>query len=233
MPDMRLLQFISIAVLCGAMNLDAAAPKSDLPKITLILAGDSTVTDHAGWGAAFAGRFIPAVKTINLAKGGASSKNFWDGGYWKPFYASKADYVFIQFGHNDCPGKGPTRETDPETSYRENLKRYIAEARAQGAEPVLVSPMTRRRYRDGKIVSILTPYAAAVRSVAQTTKTPMIDLHQMSVDLCNRLGPQRSAELGPKGDATHFNSKGAEKMTDLILSELPNIAPELIKYLRN
>jgi len=226
---MRLFKLIGIIIVCATVNL-TAAPQT---KITIVLAGDSTVTDHAGWGAAFAGRFVPAVKIINLAKGGASSKNFWDGGYWKPFYAAKADYVFIQFGHNDCPGKGPKRETDPQTSYQENLKRYVAEARAQGTKPILLSPMTRRRYRDGKIASILTPYAAAVRSVAKTTKTPMINLHQMSVELCNRLGPQRSAELGPEGDATHFNSKGAEKMTDLILSELPRVAPKLSEYLRN
>ena len=132
-----------------------------------------------------------------------------------------------------APARGPRRETDPQTTYQENLKRYVAEARAHGAEPILVSPMTRRRYRNGRIVSILTPYAAAVRSVAKTTKTPMIDLHQMSVDLCNRLGPRRSAELGPEGDATHFNAKGAEMMTDLILSELPSVAPKLGRYLRN
>jgi hypothetical protein len=40
-------------------------------KIALI--GDSTVTDAAGWGKAFAGRFEGNVNVINYAVGGRSS----------------------------------------------------------------------------------------------------------------------------------------------------------------
>lgn len=200
--------------------------------VTVVLAGDSTVTDKAGWGAAFAGRFKPGVKTINLARGGASSKSFRDLGIWQPVSDIRPDYVFIQFGHNDMASKGPERATDPATTYRENLERYIAEARALGAKPILISPMTRRLFENGRIASLLTGCAEGARAVAAKTKTPLIDLHASSVALHNELGEAKSAEFGPKGDRTHFNELGAEKMTDLILAELSKAAPELADRLR-
>jgi hypothetical protein len=64
-------------------------------------------------------------------------------------------------GHNDMPGKGPERETDPNTTYREYLSRYVDEARAAGAKPILVTSMTRRNFSGGKIKSDLVPYVAA------------------------------------------------------------------------
>jgi len=200
--------------------------------LTIVLAGDSTVTDAAGWGSAFAGRFQNNVETINFAKGGASSKNFRDAGYWERCLAQEPDYILIQFGHNDCPGKGPKRETDPATTYSKNLEQYIAEARAIGAKPVLVSPMTRRRFKDGRIDSILTPYAEAVGAVALATGTPVINLHRSSVDLFNELGDAGSTDLCPEGDRTHFNRKGAEKMTDLLISEFPSAVSDLVPYLK-
>ena len=201
--------------------------------VTIVLAGDSTVTASAGWGGAFAERFGSRLQVVNLAKGGASSKSFRDAGYWARCQAQTPDFVFIQFGHNDCPGKGPKRETDPATTYRQNLERYVAETRAMGAQPVLVSPMTRRRFKNGRIDSLLTPYAEAVRVVAATTKTPLIDLHRSSVKLFNDLGDAGSAHLSPEGDRTHFNKAGAEKMSDLLIAQFPFAVEELLPYLKN
>lgn len=201
--------------------------------LTIALAGDSTVTDKAGWGKAFANRCPQGIKTINLARGGASSKNFRDLGLWKPVSLIKPDYVFLQFGHNDMPGKGPKRETDPKTTYSENLKRYIAEARAAGAKPVLLTPPTRRLFKQGRIASLLNDYASAARAVAAMTGAPLIDLHALTVTLHNEQGEQASAAFGPKGDKTHYNAEGAEKIADLIFVELANAAPELARRLRD
>lgn len=89
------------------------------------------------------------VKWVNLARGGRSSKSYRDEGWWKHVLAEKPTWVFIQFGHNDQPGKGPQRETDPKTTYRENLIRYVNEARDAGARPVLVTSLTvRQRWKD-------------------------------------------------------------------------------------
>lgn len=113
---------------CAA--LFAAEPP--LKEIRIVLTGDSTVADNAGWGPAFAELLTPEAKCFNHAKGGASTKSFYTGNYWKNALAQKPDYVLIQFGHNDQPGKGPQRETDPQTTYRENLVRFITETKAAG-----------------------------------------------------------------------------------------------------
>jgi lysophospholipase L1-like esterase/pimeloyl-ACP methyl ester carboxylesterase len=199
--------------------------------VLIVLAGDSTVTDKAGWGAAFAGRLQQNAKVVNLAAGGRSSKSFRSEGIWRHAVDLHPDYLIIQFGHNDCPGKGPERETNPATDFPANLERFVEEARAVGAQPILVSPMTRRRFVNGSIESILTPYAEAARSVAKKTGTPLIDLHPRSVDLFNSLGDTRGAELNPPGDRTHFSAKGAEVITDLILKDLRIEVPKLAAHL--
>src|SRR3954464_5867211 len=102
-------------------------------KVRLVLVGDSTVVDNGGWGAAFAKLLGPGAECVNMARSGHSTKSFRDKGFWAKALEQKPNFVLIQFGHNDMPGKGPERETDPKTTYRENLARFIDEARAAGA----------------------------------------------------------------------------------------------------
>ena len=139
----RVFPFLCLAILNLAVATQAAAPT----KTRVVLAGDSTVTDTAGWGAAFAKRLAPNAECVNFSSGGQSSKSFRDSGRWKKALEAKPAFVLIQFGHNDMPGKGPNRETDPETTYRENLIRFVQEARAIGAQPILVTSMARRILR--------------------------------------------------------------------------------------
>ncbi|CAN5805433.1 hypothetical protein BH18ACI5_BH18ACI5_28260 [soil metagenome] len=77
-------------------------------RIRIVLVGDSTVTDRAGWGLGFK-RFAGAeVDCINVAAGGRSSRSYIDEGKWKDALALKGDYYLIQFGHNDEPGRDPS-----------------------------------------------------------------------------------------------------------------------------
>src|SRR5512141_1687163 len=103
----------------------AAQPKP----VKIVLVGDSTVNDEGGWGTGFRASFGPPVEVVNLALNGRSSKSFRDEGHWMPVLEAHPQYVLIQFGHNDGPGKGPERETDPETTYRANMTRFIEEVR--------------------------------------------------------------------------------------------------------
>ena len=150
----------------------AAAP------VRVVLVGDSTVNDDGGWGPGFRAWFGPDVEVVNLAKNGRSSKSFRDEGLWAPAVAGKPDYILIQFGHNDGPGKGADRETDPKTTFRENMIRYVEEARAAGAQPVLVTSIVRRVFTaDGKIKpDSLVPYVEEVRRTGCRRKIPLIDL---------------------------------------------------------
>ena len=56
----------------------------------------------------------------------------------------KPDYVVIQFGHNDEPGK-PGRSTDANTEYRASMTRYVDDAIAVGVKPILVTSIARRQ----------------------------------------------------------------------------------------
>jgi lysophospholipase L1-like esterase len=213
--------------------------RAESEKTRIVLVGDSTVTDKAGWGAAFAKLLTSDAECLNQARGGASSKSYYDSGLWKKALALKPKYVLIQFGHNDQPGKGPERETDPESTYREYLRKYIAEARAAGAEPILVTSLVRRTFNaEGKLNSSLSPYAEAVKAVAAETKTPVIDLHERSKALAETLGPDKSKTFGPphptqagKFDGTHLNETGAAAIAPLILKELRSAVPAFRPFL--
>ena len=202
----------------------------------IVLAGDSTVTTNGGWGVGFAKALRPGVECVNLARGGQSSKSFRDSGQWQKVLDQKPTYILIQFGHNDMPGKGPNRETDPATTYRENMARYVDEARAIGARPILVTSMTRRYFKEGKINSNLLPYVDAVKNVAAEKKAPLLDLHARSIELFEQLGPEGCRELSPndpktgKVDATHLNRKGGEVVGKLVARELKKAVPALADY---
>lgn len=213
-----------------------AAGAADSP-VYIVLAGDSTVTDSAGWGKAFADRLVPEVRCTNTAKGGESTKSFLDGGRWKKAIELRPTHVLIQFGHNDMPGKGPKRETDPKTTYRANLIRFVDDARAAGAQPILVTSIPRRNFKDGKLVGELAPYVEAMRAVAVEKKVPLADLYAKSVEAIERLGPDASEELGPIGkdgkrDHTHLAQPGKDLTAKLLIEELRRVAPELAPMFR-
>src|SRR5207248_29718 len=157
----------------------ALYPALSATPVKIVLVGDSTVNDEGGWGTGFRASFGPQVVVVNLALNGRSSKSFRDEGHWAKAIAEKPQYVLIQFGHNDIAGKGPERETDPATTYRANLERYIEEARAIGAKPVLVTSIVRRLFdADGKFrPDTLVPYAEATRQVAREKNVPLVDLY--------------------------------------------------------
>jgi lysophospholipase L1-like esterase len=113
-----------------------------------------------------------------------------------PGFAST--YVLIQFGHNDQPGKSG-RSTDLATEFPANLKRYVAETRARGATPILLTPLVRRQFVDGRLQNDLEPWAEAVRAVAAETKTPLVDLNRASAETVQALGPAMSARFAQAG----------------------------------
>ena len=221
-----------VVVIAIVMSVCVVSAREKTVSIALI--GDSTVTDQSGWGKTFAVRFNDKVKVINFAVGGRSSRSWYDEKRLPEVLEAKPDYVLIQFGHNDQPGKGPERETDPATSYRDFLKIYVNEFRSIGAEPVIISSVTRRRFDEsGKINSTLTPWAEAAKAVAEEMKVPFINLHAASMDYHNLIGPETSMTFNPKeGDATHFNRKGADAITDLILRELKTAVSDLAPYIK-
>lgn len=240
---------ITLALLTGILPLRAA--EKDSSKIKIVLAGDSTVTDNAGWGKGFAKCLKDDVECINLSKGGRSSKSFIAEGSWQKVLELKPDYVLIQFGHNDQPGHGE-RETDPQTTYKQYMTQYVDEARATGIKPVLVTSLSRRQWgSDGKIHSTLQPWADAVKQIAAEKKVPLIDLHARSIELYEKLGQKKILEFSPLKnadptsknsdttattaqavDGTHLNEKGSEVVGPMVAEELKKAVPELASHIK-
>jgi len=165
----------------------------------IILVGDSTTAVNSGWGGAFcATRVTSNIACVNLGRGGRSTKTYRAEGSWTlalgEMKAGGFDqtYVLIQFGHNDAYGRAE-RLTDLKTEFPANLKRYVEDVRAAGAHPVLVTPLSRRQFKDGKLVDDLVPWADAVRAVAAETGAPLVDLNAASAAAAQALGPLKAA----------------------------------------
>jgi pectinesterase len=226
----------------------AAIPPKKPGMIRIALAGDSTMTDDAGWGVGFNELLADNVECVNMSRGGRSSGSFVKEGRWEQTLSLKPDYVLIQFGHNDQPGHGD-RTTEPDTTFRENMMRYVTEARVAGAIPVLVTPLARRQWAsDERIHSTLAPYAVTVRRIAQEMKVPLVELQQRSLDFYEQLGRSAMEILSPVRsgapaapvfdgtvgfDGTHLNSEGSVAIGAIVASELRRAVPELASSVRD
>lgn len=225
---------IQTLLLVVAVFFSQSATAQTAP-VKIVLVGDSTVNDEGGWGPGFKASFGPQVEVVNLAKNGRSSKSFRDEGLWDPALTAKPDFILIQFGHNDVPGKGPDRETNAQTTYWQNLARYVDEARAIGAEPVLVTSIVRRNFDpEGKLLAdSLAPYVAVVRALAAEKKIPLIDLYALTWEQAQKLGPDGCAKLDAldkegKRDHTHLGPEGRQTIGGMAARELVRLKPALL-----
>ncbi|MGN6803725.1 MAG: rhamnogalacturonan acetylesterase [Ginsengibacter sp.] len=217
--------------------------------ITIWMIGDSTMCQYdsarfplTGWGMKFAEYFDSSVTIENKAKGGRSTRTFIAENRWQPIvdHLSKGDYVFIQFGHNDEAKNYPDRYTPPE-DYRKNLIKFVSETRQKEAIPVLITPVSRRKFdANGKALETHEVYSKIVREVAAEQKVPLIDLDAMSLNLLQKMGRENSRLLFmqlapgedpdyPSGihDNTHFNAFGARHIAELVLQGIEKLHLEL------
>jgi lysophospholipase L1-like esterase len=230
-----LFLFLSLGVSSGMLLPLTHRGFAQAPAIKIALAGDSTVTDDAGWGGGFKTLFQDSSQVLNFAKGGRSSRSFRDEGLWQQCLDANPDYLLIQFGHNDQPGKGAHRESAAEGAFREHLVTFVDEARANNIQPILVTSLTRRSWKhDGTIESTLAEYAEATAAVAAQKQVPLIDLHQLSIEQCEAIGPTAFRALEPMthqgADHTHLNQEGGLAVAELVVSELIRLVPELRRY---
>lgn len=231
----------------------------------IILVGDSTTAVIGGWGPSFCAYHVSSFAAcLNLARGGRSSRTYMQEGSWDLARreAQVAGYgrvwILIQFGHNDQPGN--SRSTELAQEFPGYIRRYVEDAREAGAIPVLVTPLTRRSFVDGKLANDLVPWADAIRKVAAETDTPLLDLNADSAAAVQAMGQQaadRFAQL-PRGtqptaaaparaatelevqptvvpkrafDLTHLGTEGADYFAAMVARELAAKVPEMRRVL--
>jgi pectinesterase len=117
------------------------------------------------------------------------------------------------------------------------MTRYVEEARAAGAQPVLVTSIVRRNFTaDGKIKQdSLLPYVEATRQLAAELKIPLIDLYALTVAQAEKLGPEGCADIDarlPDGtrDHTHLGAKGRQEIGLMAAQEFVKLMPVMRDY---
>lgn len=222
----------SLALAPLAVQAQTAEPApAKFKAIKIVLIGDSTTAVMGGWGPSFCGWHVTSFAAcINLARGGRSSGNYRTEGSWALAMDEIKSggftdtYVLIQFGHNDQPGK-PGRSTDLTTEFPANMKRYVDEVRAAGGKPILVTPLTRRQFKEGKLQDDLGPWADAVRKVAAETNTPLVDLHARSQAAVQAMGPVEAMKFAQRPPSAEVIDAAARTGTTIAASTGVPVAP--------
>lgn len=244
-----ILAIVQVVLLAGASCVSASA------QLSVYLAGDSTAANKSadkrpetGWGEMLQRHFDSSkVRIDNRALNGRSTRSFIVEGKWTALMNSvkRGDFVFIQFGHNDQKKENVDRYAGPD-EFKKNLIKFVEEVRAKGANPVLMTPVVRRRFdKDGKFYDTHGDYPAYARTVAHEYEVPLIDMQRKSEAVVVKYGVEGSKKLFlqltagesanyPNGveDNTHFSPLGAEEMAKLAVEGIKETKIKLSKYLK-
>ena len=223
-------------------------------KVNIWMIGDSTMANkkpeaapETGWGMVM-NEFVSKDAVVhNHALNGRSSKSFLNEGRWKEVYDSiqPGDYVIIQFGHND-EKPNPKLHTDPATTYKELIKKYIDETRAKAANPIVCSSIVRRHFdENGNLKQTHGDYIKAAQEIARETNTPYVDMEALTRKFVAELGPEKSKSIylfckpgeypnrkNGVQDSTHLNTFGAGLVAGLFVKDVKKQKLSLGGFLR-
>lgn len=223
---------------------------------------DESATVTRGW-CQYLQQFLTGIEVNNRGKSGASSKSFYkEAAYWTSVkkQLEPGDYVVIQFAHNDEKTGGTDgdevkayytsignadkavstdyRGTNPSTTYKEYLRKYVNESREAGCTPILVGSICRMyfsgntirrngRHDLGDNFSLLTSngvlenqkvaaddksmdYVYQMQQVAKEMDVPFVDLTSGTADLYLSYGDKDCHDILSDGDgSTHLSATGA------------------------
>ena len=237
-----------LTILLGLLLIFSAFT-SEKQVITIFTIGDSTMANkpleggnpERGWGQMLSRYFSEEIVIDNHAVNGRSSKSFIDEGRWDKVLAKlkKGDYVFIQFGHND-EKRDEKRHTDPGTTFDANLKRFVEEARAKGAIPVLFNSIVRRNFGEANADAVakavvqddiregIDPNAPQAEV---NTGARLIDTHGAYLDSPHNVARELEVPFVDLNRVTHdlVEQMGPEASKQLFVWVAPNTVPALPK----
>lgn len=230
------------------------------PKLpTLFIIGDSTVRNSTagqqGWGDPIAVYFDRTkINVVNRAIGGRSSRTFQTEGRWDQILADmkRGDFVLMQFGHNDggaindtSRARGSLRGTGEESEEIDNLltkkhevvhtygwymRKYVADTKAKGATPIVLSPIPRKIWKDGRIARASEDYGKWAAQVAQSEGAAFVDLNEIIARHYEEIGAEKVNALFAD-EHTHTNAAGAEINAGSVIAGLKGMRKcTLCKY---
>ncbi len=188
-------------------NPVAPQPVLDAKLPTVFLIGDSTVSnstgEFVGWGNVIADYFDKTkINVANRARGGRSSRTFHTEGLWEKVLTEmkRGDFVLIQFGHNDGgsidreKARGSLKGTGDDfqevtieaTGKKETVRtfgwyigKFIRDARAKGATAIVLSPVPRNKWKNGKVERAAADYGKWALETAKTENVLFVDLNEI------------------------------------------------------
>ena len=241
-----------VLILCSLLFVPVWGAKRKVHTI-----GDSTMSSYKpmatpkrGWGMYLQAFFnTDSVEVNNRGKSGASTRTFYETENLWPSVKKEmqaGDYLIIQFAHNDEKCKGEDvyvenarlrasgqdtltdmRGTEPNTTYKEYLRRYVNEARELGVKPILMSPVCRAYFQeDGTINNegrhnltkqeMDKDYVRCMREVAEEMEVPFLDMTLASQVLFEQAGKNLCmAHWFNCGDKTHTGAEGGMAVATL------------------
>ncbi len=200
-----------------------------------------------GWGDSLGNFFDPAkVNVVNRAVGGLSSRTFLTQGHWERalMLAKPGDFVLMQFGHNDDialndnqRARGTIKGVGEETQEIDNmltkqhevvhtfgwyLRKFVREAKAAGATPVVCSLVPRKTWKDGKVSRQTDTYAGWARQVAAEEGVGFIDLNDRIALRYEALGEAKVEPLFADPH-THTSKAGADLNAEVVVAGLHDL----------
>lgn len=233
--------FVLAGVVDGQIQ---AVGEPNVPAVFVV--GDSTASNgpDLGWGSHLGKYFDPSrIRVVNRARGGRSSRTFLTEGLWDAVLGEMraGDFVLIQFGHNDggpinddrrargsLPGLGDetlsihNRVTDTNEvvhTYGWYIRRFIADTKARGATPILLSLTVRNIWNDGNVERGSGRFSQWSSEIAKAEGIAFVDLTNIIADQYELLGAARVASFFPR-DHTHTSAEGANLNVALLVSGL-------------
>jgi Lysophospholipase L1 and related esterases len=212
--------------------------------------------DSWGWGSLLA-NFLDEKKinVENDAMAGRSSRTFIDEGRWDAVCAAlkPGDFLFIQFGHNDSgainteKARGTiagnsddskvykmetTKRNQVVHSYGWYIRKYIRDARLKGATPIVISPVPRNRWKDGKVERNEDSYGKWAKEAAEQEGAFFMDVNKLVADKFDAMGHDEVSKLFME-DRTHTKYHGALLNAKTIIDGMKSFSElELNKYVK-
>ncbi len=211
---------LALSLMLTALPLVFAAPAADAPVMdgkTLVTFGDS-ITALSTWPRAVAKG--TNMHLINAGIGG----NTTDHGmarFERDVLSRNPDFVIISFATNDFYLEDGTNPRVTTAKYKQNLQYFIEQIRTIGGTPILMTPPFlsddsqggSSLYPEGSVNLALDKYVNAMREVASSTGTHLIDMHAV----CDS-GYNLNTFL--IADGLHLADEGNQVYTDTIVAYL-------------